>query len=437
MIEARFTKSLRQLEALVPTPFRRRLFAFASIFFVILFWNLLLFASVPSTSLSSFRHQTRTYNVALLESTSAHDEVIAAFVYPMMQIPGVDFKHYLKAQRFDIGEVYNTFPMHKSSKLSIHPIEEVTELVDAQVDLVILATCEVDIKWQDETLKRLLEESPSTQLVCILHHADKWDKDSYLQPYTKPWIESDRVTMLVLSPHVKTHLEVNLVPKWTGYTKEPRIEVFPPVFPFTKSASDGGAHVQQKEAAFTLQGDFSSKRRDYGGVLSTLGALIHSPKLAEEDEKLTLHLLGQGKPPTIPDNVVDNVKIDQKLNYTDFYSILSDSFAVLTAFGEETYFSEKASSSVPASIISGCPLIADQRTLETYRYLDDDMVWIKAAGEDDMDVIARIVTNVGAEERQLKKEKVKLRNAELCEGNMKTVKRWLEQSKEKAALLSQ
>lgn len=146
--------------------------------------------------------------------------------------------------------------------------------------------------------------------------------------------------------------------------------------------------VGEDELVFAMQGDYDSRRRDYQAIFSQLEKFFGSDELSDENKKLNLHLLGHGPEPLVPASVKEHVFFDSSLDYLDYYALLSRSFALLPSFTTDEYLDRKASSSIPAALIGGTPLVATQAMLDAYSYLTNDVVWFQQERETDMDVVA-------------------------------------------------
>eukprot|EP00198_Chlamydomonas_reinhardtii_P009258 XP_001698595.1 predicted protein [Chlamydomonas reinhardtii] len=69
--------------------------------------------------------------------------------------------------------------------------------------------------------------------------------------------------------------------------------------------------------------------------------------------------------------------------YPVFYRHLSCSLALLPLFAEDSYYTTKFSSTVLASLTTGTPILADERLLAAYSFLQpaEEHVWLQAPGE--------------------------------------------------------
>ena len=52
-----------------------------------------------------------------------------------------------------------------------------------------------------------------------------------------------------------------------------------------------------------------------------------------------------------------------------YYWTLTQAEALLAAFASDSYYTDKSSSSVAASLLCATPMIADQKLLDSYSYL--------------------------------------------------------------------
>lgn len=254
-----------------------------------------------------------------------------------------------------------------------------------------------------------------------MHHADHW-REAEKKNNIYPWLQASLAEFWTLSPHTATFLS-NVTSNWQNLTSEPKIRVFVPVFPVTVSNSttqEQHQQQQQQDLSFAIQGDYDPHRRDYKTIFSRLSTFLqsHTTKTA------TLHLLGQGTRPNVPASIAPHVLFDQNLSYLDFYSVISHASALLPGFASKEYLDRKASSSVPAALIAGTPLVATRAVLEAYAYLDEEAVWLQGEGETEFDVVGRVL-EVSVEEREVKSRRVRENRDRIIEGNKKKVAMWV------------
>jgi hypothetical protein len=369
--------------------------------------------------------------VVVFESTGFHDEVVAALVYAIAQQPATALTLYLKARRYGVDQLYSAFAPHAS----IFPASHIRDLLyspnSALPDLIVLATGERDFAYHSDVIHHLFTSSPHTRLLCVVHHAAKWEASHMpkgLMPFVLPWVEAARITFVTLAPHVADHLSTVAIPTWPGQVSTPgstgtpvqaRVETWVPVF----EVAPAGLAAQQtsvgaSETAFAIQGNFDPARRNYDRVLSRLRS---DGKAAG----LTLHLLGSGKGLELPQELEGRVVVDSTLDYLPYYATIARSVALVPSFATEAYYVERASSTVAASLIAGCPLVASRRLFATYTYLDESVAWVQEEDEDEMDVVIRVGHERSAVERSAKNDSVRRRNQELCARSVRQFGQWI------------
>ncbi|KAK9473589.1 uncharacterized protein V1510DRAFT_402266 [Dipodascopsis tothii] len=352
--------------------------------------------------------------IFLTENGGSHEEVFAALIYAFAQIPNSYIYQYLFRPRFNIFAVLKTFGLKNLSQ----PRGSTGMKFDEKnpvPDVILGTTCEFDIRRLKNQFTFMREEG--SYLFCTVHHGDRWHRDSYYHFYDDiiPWIESGRITFLFLSGHTKRFMEEKVIPSWDAKHQsiKENFRVFVPVFPVPIE--------NKKERSFSLQGNYESDRRDYAAIFKQFESFSSNADAATKD--LRMHLIGHGKRPEVPATIKDRVEFNEGLEFAEFYKILSDSFALLPAFANDEYYDRKASSSVPASLIAGVPIVGKQRLLETYDYLTEDSIWLQGDNEADMDVIGRIVKLTDAQIAAQKK-RTRNRNQNVVADNIAKAKQW-------------
>ena len=337
--------------------------------------------ALPSWSTQSdHRGKLRVY---MVEAAGVHDEVTSALVHAFGGQHDVDLVMYQKRQRYNMSAIVDDFSL-------MSPIQNITHVDHFWNDslllpphVVVSTTCELDLNWRKNAFRAVLRET-NAYLFCLVHHADYWKKGSNVN-VAKEFAAECRLDMITLSKHTADFLAKDALSTWDN-GENVAVHILPPIFP---AEAPGPANNAQLNLA--MQGDFSSARRDYQGIFGGLGGVIEKVNTLPGVDKVTLHLLGHGKHPEVPENVKSRVVFDENLSYPRFYSILSEAFAVLPSFATKEYFDRKASSTVPASIIAGAPLIATEELLESYTYLPREATWVVREGESELDTARRII----------------------------------------------
>lgn len=412
-----------------------------------------------STSKHSILAEKRPLRITVTETGGSHDEVLAALVNSWGKIPGAELSFFQRLSRYGSHDIMRTFDLE-------NPIPDPRAMMDFQKwdenqpipDIVIATTCEFDMRKYQSNMTQLLNNH-HTYVFCVIHHADRWGMDKHhLEEALSDWVRKGRAEFLALSPHTAEYLLEKSLRKWKVVKDEgikPLIRHFVPVFPvqLPPVADD------EQNLSFGLQGDFGQERRDYKMVFQRLGeflkpasAQVQAPvaapqeppavnnlrKREDTDEEaqtqvetgprnITLHLVGHGKHPDVPEDVKNNVVFDEGLNYIDFYTILSRTFALLPAFATREYLDRKASSTVPASLIAGTPLVATQEIVDAYAYLNNDAVWLQQPDETDFDVIGRVL-KLSHQERLEKSANVRALRTKIIETNIRLARQWTEEA---------
>ena len=362
-------------------------------------------------------------SVAIAETTGYHDEVVAAFVHSFGSQMNTNLSLFQQNQRYGIERIMQDFKLHNPVPASHSPDMLLAEDT-AKLDVLVLITCEYDRIKLAARLEALLKEG-KTHLFCVVHHADHWANEDH-ENFLSPWAEKGLVDFVTLSQHTATFLRENGISAWK--TKPP-IRPFAPVFPVNLPRLPNPVDADKGELGFGLQGLYESTRRDYKSIFSHLQEFIDS-RSSERDGNLnsnvTLHLLGQGTHPEVPSGLTSHVSFDESLDYDEYYSILSRTFALLPAFANDQYLDRKASSTVPAGLIGGTPLVATKEILAAYSYLPEDAVYLQGKDETEFDVIGRVLKNPG-QDRIEKMQTVRNTCAELVESNTRLVEGWIKE----------
>ncbi|KAM0352556.1 hypothetical protein ACHAPU_002226 [Fusarium lateritium] len=358
--------------------------------------------------------------IVLTESSGTHDEVAAALMHAFGNQEGSQLDIYFANQRFHMQDIMANFTL--AANVTINKWDKfASAMKENPPHILVSTTCEFDLDRGADPIVNLLKTA-NTHLFCTIHHADRWANGKYVQA-VRSFVEHERVDFVGLSQHTIDYFLNDTIPKWhTASNLTTR--VIPPVFPVQIADPD-----LQPGISLSLQGDYSSGRRDYNGIFNHLGSVIR--KAGEEAEghksqNVSLHVIGHGTPPEVPDHVKDHVHFDQGLSYPDFYTLLSKSFSILPAFASDTYFDRKASSTIPASLIAGAPIVATEELLKAYSYLPKEAAWVARPGEGEMDVIERVIDD--REGFLKRRQAVRSLAASLLEENQANTKAWIEEA---------
>jgi hypothetical protein len=361
--------------------------------------------------------------ISLVETGGSHDEVTSALVYAFASQKDSALTIFSPRLRYGIEKIMDEFHMPTSTNSTDDFKRAVRE--SAPPEILISTTCELDSVNLAKSFEILLA-GKKTYLFCVIHHADRW-MDSQNANSVRPWVEQGLVDFVTLSEHTARFFRTEAIDKW-DFKADVEVHVLPPVFPVNLPAPLATSDPENK-FSLAMQGDYDASRRDYTGIFQDLGDIIGDfGNGREEGEKIAppevaLHLIGHGNRPPVPDSVKQQTVFDENLSYIDFYTLLSRSFALLPAFASREYFDRKASSTVPASMIGGVPLVASEELLKAYSYLPREAAWISKPDEGEMDVIKR-VRNM-ADERAKKRDIIKVACQRVVKENIEHATGWI------------
>ena len=335
--------------------------------------------------------------ISIVESRGSHDDVWAALMHAFGDSEDSELYLYLKAQRYGSGEIVKGFnlasPIIKSS--SVKDLPKAVKQGFAP-DILVLTACEQDIVDRNvkNTLETLLRDG-TTWLVCVIHHADRWQSDDVGPKIIQDWVAAKRIDFLGLSQHTVDYFVKQSVPKWK-VTGPIIANVLPPIFPVAVPKHD---HDEIAGLDHFMQVNYQSARQEYRSVFSHLHNIIDKAEgdMAHGDDARTqgvkVHVIGHGAVPHVPKELQRHVVFDHDLAYPEFYAIISESFALLPAFASDQYYDRIASSAIPAALIAGTPIVANERLLKAYTYMPREAVWLAQEGESELEVIERVMEN--------------------------------------------
>jgi hypothetical protein len=265
------------------------------------------------------------------------------------------------------------------------------------IDIVILGTCEVDMRiWHDELLAAWDARGADQKfkLVCIVHHAG----DTAWHHQIGPWARRNAIRLLPIAAHVgnafrqifeNISIAEDVTARTAGFEHIP-IDVHVPIL-------DLPGLPQKREPRIlsnaVVQGSFSFDRRAYTQIFQELIQCLHedpeawgyfplgdrpsfvaNPDLP--DPPFKLHLVGSGMM-NLPSELQNVVVFHVQLNYDEYYDVMAEMDVCVPAFGPlPDYYTQQASSTVAMCIQTNVPILSVQRVPTAYSYIDDDRVVI-------------------------------------------------------------
>ena len=333
-------------------------------------------------------------HVLLRESEGYHDEVCAPLLTDLGSSPYIRTTFSRHYHRWNMPNITDRIQFVNPAHIQGYDTNEAEfdisppHLIANQIDYILDVSCDADVYYRPEMYQRIFHDT-NVHLLCVDHDTHNWS--GAVKKYnevTRLFIDADRITFIVLSEHVGKALQQQFMARGS---KPINYHVYIPVFDLPQGIEVENSEDKQK--AFVIQGNFEPGRRDYNTVFQHLrDGLAALPANTPSEEKPKLVLIGSGKPPSIPTDLQANIDMHTNLEYPQFYSTLSKSAVLLPAFGSFKYYVEKASSTINAAIIGGTVIIGNQTMLDSYTFLDNNIVFTTNPGESDVQAAIRYLS---------------------------------------------
>jgi hypothetical protein len=385
-------------------------------------------AHIPQPS-STPRKELR---LSIVESGGENEEITAAMIYAFGKQPLSPISLYLLEQRFQIGDIIGEFNLSSpivANKSSLDFADSIHGPTYPQ--LLVSSSCELDLIRLSEPFETLLKAG-KTYLFCVIHDAGKWAEGELVEK-VRPWVQQQMVDFVTLSAHTAHHLRTEAIAKW-DFNATVTVQWIPPVFPVDIPPPKPEEDAQvTNDFSFALYGDADPAQNNYTDIFFSLETVLEQAKNVTNDidtqhaRNVILHLLGRSSAPDIPSTLGKHIDYNPSLTYKEYYTLLSQSFALVPYLPLPTFLTSTASSAIPASLIAGAPLVANAELLGAYSYIDHDAVWVSENGEGEMDTIKRVV-QWSAEEHKRKRMVVKQRSRRVWERNGEIVELWVAQA---------
>ncbi|KAJ7761987.1 hypothetical protein DFH07DRAFT_814798 [Mycena maculata] len=267
---------------------------------------------------------------------------------------------------------------------------------DRGIDLVVLGTCEVDLRggdWPEGLLDAwdARDDDHKFNLACIVHNFN----DVSWQEWITPWSRRNAIRILPISEHVAAAFRRSFFIKsdspdpsirLAGYEYIP-VDVHVPILDIPVPVDHRPPRILSDAV---IQGSFSTDRRDYLEIFAELKeSLARDPQvwgylpLTAEDESyivdptladppFRLFLIGSGYL-EIPSELRNLVLIRDGLNYSDFYTLMRTMDICVPAFSTGGgYYDSQASSTFAMAVECDVPILVTERIKNSYMYVNDD-----------------------------------------------------------------
>lgn len=361
-----------------------------------------------------FRNERSRSNIVIYNGVSYHDEVYAAFVEALGQSSEFNTTAFIAGHRYGMERIIKPMIQPSSfSEVAKGNASIIDHVKDLRAKAFIDVTCGDDIGSHRYFYEQLLNKTNAT-LFCVIHHAERL-RSGRLNRLLEAWQKAGRLHILTLSEHV----QLSAQRYWQEKAQNTPIDYFVPVFdPYTGDPGDHEISFGLPEGDFiSVQGNFESSRRNYS-------ALFDGMLQKAEVKPVKLALVGHGKL-RVPEAISDAVIQFKGLVYTSYYELLQCSSVMVTAFASDDYFHNKASSTVAASVIAAVPVVASERLLQAYTYLERDLV-IPLLHERDNEIeAARRFLDTSKEQQSMLKERLKAHRGKLISENARKLQDWV------------
>lgn len=248
----------------------------------------------------------------------------------------------------------------------------------ARADLVVLVSPEYNVSCN----KLFVNAVKPKAVLAFMHNGH--------QPNVKDIIKVHaRTQLMTLSPHV-----AQFITKRTGF----RVMWALPVLSWRPSKPCITQEQISKNClkGFAIQGTIASFRRNYSSLWKEMVPHMNTsaPKPAAKKD-LRVNILGHGtaKSLQIPKVVEPAVSIFHALPFREYYETIHHSYALIPLFGSDKYYTMKFSSTILASLITGTPIIADQRLLNAYRFFSNTTVYYQPTGAEAVESMLKLLSS--------------------------------------------
>ncbi|KAH9476941.1 hypothetical protein JR316_0010857 [Psilocybe cubensis] len=341
-------------------------------------------------------------NIAIASSFGFHFDVYLAVAWTLQRVmrQGSVQLYTPTPYYFDFQTIIDKYDLYRGSVKDYEDLSKdiMDNSVNGGFDLVILGTCEIDMRnWNNDLLKAwdARDAQHKFQLVCIVHNAldDGW------HGYISEWSRRNAIRVLTISEHVARSFRSkfqNNARSADPALKLAALEYIPVDFhiPILDLQHFPELSPTRMLSNAVIQGSFDSNRRDYTRIFSELNASLHAnpevwgylpfgngPSFIQNkrsnDPAFKLHLVGSGWI-TVPDELKNLIVFHTNLNYTDFYEVMGGMDICIPAFlsEDDINFKYQASSSIAMCMESNVPILALEQLRNAYTHVDDDRITI-------------------------------------------------------------
>lgn len=341
--------------------------------------------------------------IALINGVPYHYDVTAGLLYtlrPYTKRLDVILNRYTRSGTAD--GAWDVLKWSKGSFKYLTPA--LVQKEPPEYDLAILVSADYEPPENLEVLRKLRLKT----IVAIVHNHDYKDL-SKLMSWTKD------VRLLTLSPHVADAVEEAARKAAPPGKLPPPVDWALPTLPFKPRTSC--LHATEVDLmggcvhGFVLQGKFSNLRRNYSSIWTQISTRLPDLTAGPSAHFFGIKVLGKGDDArlNIPEDLMPHAKIMKRLQFRSFWDVIHHSFALIPALASDKYYNGKFSSTIVTSLTAGTPVIADDRFLAAYRMFTNASVYYQAPGEQEVDVMLRVMRTPALQVRAVRHALVEVR----------------------------
>lgn len=302
------------------------------------------------------------YRIAVINEIAGHYEVISGLLHCLR-----DYQHDLAVFFNGRLSLTNTTGFKEWLGGQVGYWAEINNIFDYNITADVTISISAEFSWRIHA--KSVKHLRSKRLLVFVHRADNsiLRRVRHIHP---------NITYVALSPTVARYSQGiwNLTTHWIL-----------PILPWNPLSKCKDRSCFRH---FCVQGSFEERRRNYATLWK--GLLAH---YNETGSLINVTVVGKGDVTRlhVPPELTNKVHILKSLPYQEYFDVISHSYALITAFGMDSYYTTRISSTVPISLITAVPIIASQRLVHAYTYFTESHVILRNPNETDVDAMVRAI----------------------------------------------
>ncbi|GAX83396.1 hypothetical protein CEUSTIGMA_g10821.t1 [Chlamydomonas eustigma] len=296
-----------------------------------------------------------------------------------------------------VGGLLNALASYsESTTVYLHPLNFPDRPVDfGFVDIILRAKAQlrglpvlsmphhdvlifVSPEYRIDYVREFIDKSKPRAVIAMIHNGDA---ESILQMKTL----HPNLHIFTLSPHVA---------KFAGERLDMKLDWMLPLAGHVPSKPCADVQLMKGcISGFAIQGNMDSRRRNYTLIWNQLDVRLNASDALKNDDRFLINVVGSGSPSKleVPVRLEHRVRPHVNLRFDDFYDLIYHNFALIPTIASENYYDRKFSSTVITSLVTGVPIIVQERFLKSYTFLTPSTVVLQSDEEEIMDVGIRVL----------------------------------------------